>query len=392
MNATQKNFVQVHGRRLAYVEAGSGDPIVFLHGNPTSSFVWRDVIPAVTHLGRCLAPDLLGMGDSDKLPGSGPGSYTFEDHRHYLDGWFNAVGATDHLTLVLHDWGSALGFDWAHRHPAAIRAIAYMEAIVRPISWDDLPDGAAGLFRALRSPAGEQMILRDNFFVENLLPAGVQRPLAPEVLAEYRRPFAQPGEGRRPTLTWPRQIPIDGEPATVADIVAGYGSWMTANTIPKLFIKAHPGASLAGAPREFCRTWPNQRETTVPGIHLLQEDSAPQIAHALAEWITDPNRPPAPRHPTAGGQPPGHRPKGPLTSPDPPHPPSTQHRPPGHTGRQACPLRLGTPSQAPSQRRPLTQPRIINRPRSAHNGSVSPRPAGRVVCRTNATGPLKFSK
>ena len=294
MKATQKNFVQVHGRRLAYVEAGSGDPIVFLHGNPTSSFVWRDVIPAVTHLGRCLAPDLLGMGDSDKLPGSGPGSYTFEDHRHYLDGWFTAVGATDHLTLVLHDWGSALGFDWAHRHPAAIHAIAYMEAIVRPISWDDLPDGAAGLFRALRSPAGEQMILRDNFFVENLLPSGVQRALAPGVLAEYQRPFAQPGEGRRPTLTWPRQIPIDGEPATVAEIVTGYGNWMTANTIPKLFINARPGASLVGAPREFCRTWPNQREITVPGIHLLQEDSAPQIGHALAEWINDPSRPPAP--------------------------------------------------------------------------------------------------
>ena len=295
MKATQKNFVAVHGRRLAYVAAGSGDPIVFLHGNPTSSFVWRDVIPAVAHLGRCLAPDLLGMGDSDKLPGSGPGSYTFEDHRHFLDGWFNAVGATDHLTLVLHDWGSALGFDWAHRHPAAIRAIAYMEAIVRPISWDDLPDGAAGLFRALRSPAGEQMILRDNLFVENLLPSGVQRPLAPEVLAEYQRPFAQPGEGRRPTLTWPRQIPIDGEPATVAEIVAGYGSWMTTNTIPKLFINAHPGASLVGAPREFCRTWPNQREITVPGIHLLQEDSAPQIGHALAEWINDPSHhPPAP--------------------------------------------------------------------------------------------------
>jgi len=294
VKATQKNFVEVHGRRLAYVEAGSGDPIVFLHGNPTSSFVWRDVIPAVAHLGRCLAPDLLGMGDSDKLPGSGPGSYTFEEHRRYLDGWFTAAGAPDHLTLVLHDWGSALGFDWAHRHPAAIRAIAYLEAIVRPISWDELPGGAARLFRALRSPAGEQMILRDNIFVETLLPAGVQRALAPEVLAEYQRPFAQPGEARRPTLTWARQIPIDGEPATVAGIVAGYGAWMTANTIPKLFINAHPGASLTGAPREFCRTWPNQSEITVPGIHLLQEDSAAQIGHALAEWINHPGRPPAP--------------------------------------------------------------------------------------------------
>jgi haloalkane dehalogenase len=288
MNPTRKNFAEVHGLRLAYAEAGRGDPIVLLHGNPTSSFVWRDVIPAVTHLGRCLAPDLLGMGDSDKLPASGPGSYTFADHRHYLDAWFDAVGATDHVTLVFHDWGSALGFDWARRHPGAIQAIAYMEAIVQPIGWDDLPDGAADLFRALRSQAGEQMILRDNFFIESLLPSGVLRPLAPEVLDEYRRPFAQPGEDRRPTLTWPRQIPIDGEPATVAEVVAGYGSWMTANTIPKLFINADPGASLTGAPREFCRTWPNQREITVPGIHLLQEDSAREIGHTLADWISDP--------------------------------------------------------------------------------------------------------
>ena len=290
MTALQKNFAHVHGLRLAYVEAGGGDPIVFLHGNPTSSFVWRDVIPAVAGLGRCLAPDLVGMGDSDKLPGSGPGSYTLADHRRYLDGWFDAVGVTDRVTLVLHDWGSALGFDWARRHPAAIQAIAYMEAIVRPIRWQDLPPGFPDLLQALRSPAGEEMILQDNFFVERLLPAGVQRPLPPDVLDEYRRPFAQPGEGRRPTLTWPRQIPIDGEPADVAAVVSRYGSWMAENTIPKLFVNADPGATLTGAQRQFCRTWPSQHEITVPGIHLLQEDSARQIGLALAEWVSGPAR------------------------------------------------------------------------------------------------------
>ena len=285
MTTPQKNFAEVDGLHLAYVEAGGGDPIVFLHGNPTSSFVWRDVIPAVAELGRCLAPDLLGMGDSDKLPGSGPGSYTLADHRRYLDGWFDAMSVTDRVTLVLHDWGSALGFDWARRHPAAIQAIAYMEAIVRPIGWQDFPPGSAALFRALRSLAGEEMILQDNLFVERLLPAGVLRPLSPEVLDEYRRPFTQPGEGRRPTLTWPRQIPIDGEPVDVAAVVTRYASWMAENMIPKLFVNADPGATLTGAQRQFCRTWPNQREITVPGIHLIQEDSARQIGLALAEWI-----------------------------------------------------------------------------------------------------------
>lgn len=285
MPAAAKQFVNVDGMRLAYREAGRGDPIVFLHGNPTSSYLWRDVMPVVAHLGRCLAPDLIGMGDSDKLPTSGPLSYTFVEHRRYLDRWFEAAGVTDNVTLVVHDWGSALGFDWARRHPSGVRGIAYMEAIVRPLQWGDFPEGFADIFRALRSPAGEEMVLRDNFFVDGLLPAGVLRPLSPEVLDEYRRPFAVPGEGRRPTLTWPRQIPIDSEPADVAAIVASYAEWMGANTTPKLFINADPGATLVGAQRDFCRTWPSQREVTVPGVHFLQEDSAEEIGQALSAWI-----------------------------------------------------------------------------------------------------------
>jgi haloalkane dehalogenase len=279
-----KKFVEVDGRRIAFVETGQGDPIVFLHGNPTSSYLWRDVIPAVAGLGRCLAPDLIGMGDSDKLPDSGPGSYTYVEHRRYLDGWFDAVGVTDGVTLVVHDWGSALGFDWASRHPDAVRGIAYMEAIVQPIRWSDFPPAGADIFKAFRSPEGEELILNRNLFVEAVLPGSVLKPLAPEVMEEYRRPFAEGGEGRRPTLTWPRQIPIEGEPADVIAIVEGYGEWLVTSPVPKLFVNAEPGAILTGVQREFCRTWPNQTEVTVPGIHFIQEDSGEQIGKAVASW------------------------------------------------------------------------------------------------------------
>jgi haloalkane dehalogenase len=280
-----KQFVSVDGTRLAFVEVGSGEPIVFLHGNPTSSFLWRDVIPKVSHLGRCLAPDLVGMGDSDKLADSGPTAYTFAEHRGYLDRWFDAVGATEKVTLVVHDWGSALGFDWASRHPHAVRAIAYMEAIVAPATWADLPPQAVELFRALRSPAGEDMILAQNLFVEAVLPGTVLTPMRPEILDEYRRPFASTGEGRRPTLSWARQIPIDGEPADVDDVVRRYSTWMAQTNTPKLFVNAEPGMTLVGRQRELCRAWPAQTEVTVAGLHLIQEDSGPEIGQALAGWL-----------------------------------------------------------------------------------------------------------
>jgi haloalkane dehalogenase len=280
-----KRSTLVNGLRMAYVESGGGDPIVFLHGNPTSSYLWRTVIPEVEPLGRCLAPDLIGMGDSDKLPGSGPGSYTYVQHRHYLDGWFEALGVARSVTLVVHDWGSALGFDWASRHPDAVRGIAYMEAIVRPLNWAEWPAVATDIFKALRSPQGEEMILDKNLFVEAVLPASVLTPLSAEVHDEYRRPFARQGEGRRPTLTWPRQIPIEGEPADVDAIVRGYSEWLASSPVPKLFVNAEPGAILVGAQREWCPTWPNQQEVTVPGIHFVQEDSGPQIGRAIADWL-----------------------------------------------------------------------------------------------------------
>jgi haloalkane dehalogenase len=286
---TNKRYADVLGQRMAYVEVGEGRPIVLLHGNPTSSFLWRNVIPHLAGLGRCLAPDLIGMGDSDKLEPSGPDRYTFAEHRRFLDAWFEEVGvaAAGDVVLVVHDWGSALGFDWARRHPEAVAGIAYMEAILCPITWADFPDNARHIFQVFRSPAGEEVILEKNVFVEGVLPNAVLKPLSEEVMAEYRRPFATPGEGRRPTLTWPRQIPIEGEPADVVEVVETYGAWLAGNDrLPKLFVNAEPGAILTGRPREVCRAWPNQTEVTVAGDHFVQEDSADEIGAAVAEWMS----------------------------------------------------------------------------------------------------------
>lgn len=285
----QKRRRRVLDGEMAYVEVGEGDPIVLLHGNPTSSYLWRNVLPYLQSRGRCIAPDLIGMGDSDKLPDSGPSSYRFVEHRRYLDALLDALDVHERVTLVVHDWGSALGFDWANRHREAVRGIAYMEAIARPQGWDHWDKMGAGsrpVLQALRSEAGEAMILRDNLFIERMLPEAVLRTLSGEEMAEYRRPFAEPGEGRRPTLTWPREIPIEGEPADVAAIVAGYADWLATSSVPKLFVKGEPGAILAvEANLDFVRGWPAQTEVTVAGIHFLQEDSPDEIGRAIADWI-----------------------------------------------------------------------------------------------------------
>lgn len=281
----EKQRMSVLGQSMAYVEIGSGDPILFLHGNPSSSYLWRNVIPHLEALGRCIAPDLLGMGDSQKLPASGPGAYRFVEHRRYLDALLEALTVNQRVTLVLHDWGSALGFDWANRHRSAVKGIAYMEAIVRPRTWDEWPEAARGMFQALRSPAGEQMILERNFFVETIVPGSVLRRLTEVEMAHYRRPFAEPGEGRRPMLTWPRQIPVEGEPADVTEIVSAYAQWLAGSTIPKLFVNGEPGAALTGALRDFCRSWSAQTEVTVRGRHFLQEDSPDEIGQAIATWM-----------------------------------------------------------------------------------------------------------
>jgi haloalkane dehalogenase len=281
----EKQRVEVLGRRMAYIEAGRGDPILFLHGNPTSSYLWRNVIPWLEPLGRCIAPDLIGMGDSDKLSPSGPQSYRFVEHRRYLDAFCQALGLKARTTLVLHDWGSALGFDWANRNRNAVNGIAYMEAIVQPISWSDFPAPVKPVFEAFRSPAGESLILEQNLFIEQVLPGAIMRKLADNEMTAYRQPFARPGEDRRPTLTWPRQIPIDGEPADVVEIVAAYADWLAKSRgLPKLFVNAEPGAILRGKQREFCRTWPDQHEVTVAGIHFIQEDSPDEIGRAVSDW------------------------------------------------------------------------------------------------------------
>jgi haloalkane dehalogenase len=280
----EKRTIEINGRRLAYVESGDGDPIVFQHGNPTSSYLWRNVMPHVTDQGRCIAVDLPGMGDSDKLHESGPDSYRYVHHRDFLFAAWDALGVRDNVTLVIHDWGSALGFDWAYQHADAVLGIAYMEALVRPVSWAEWPAEAAEIFRAFRSPAGEAMVLEKNVFIERVLPGSVLRELADEEMSVYRRPYRNPGEDRRPTLTWPRQIPIDGEPADVHAIVSAYAEWMSQNDIPKLFINAEPGAILRGAQRDFCRTWNNQTEVTVAGSHFIQEDSPHEIGAAIAAW------------------------------------------------------------------------------------------------------------
>ena len=287
MNAAplEKRYIDVNGRRMAYAEAGSGDPIVFQHGNPTSSYLWRNVMPALAGAGRCIAVDLIGMGDSDKLPDSGPDRYNYFEHRDFLFAAWEALGIQDRVTLVVHDWGSALGFDWAMQHADRVRGIAYMEGIVKPLLWSEWPENARDIFQAFRSEAGDTIVLEKNVFVERVLPSSILRELSAEEMQEYRRPFLEAGEARRPTLTWPRQIPFDGEPKAVHDVVAAYSEWLHESTVPKLFVNADPGSILVGPQREFCRTFKNQTEVTVSGLHFIQEDSPAEIAAAIGGWL-----------------------------------------------------------------------------------------------------------
>lgn len=284
----QVSKIQVLGKTIAYREMGAGDPIVLLHGNPTSSYLWRDVMPALAPLGRVIAPDLIGHGDSDKLPASdGDDRYSFATSYRYLDGLLQALGITEKVTLVIHDWGSALGFHWAQKHPDAVRGIAYMEAVVMPLpTWDDWPEKARGIFQGFRSPKGEDLILNRNLFIEAVLPSSIMRPLTEEEMATYRAPFADAPD-RQVMLNWPREIPIAGEPPLMVALVQSYADWLAQSTIPKLFINADPGSILVGAQRDFCRTWPNQTEVTVKGLHFVQEDSGADIGRAVALWLQD---------------------------------------------------------------------------------------------------------
>ena len=281
----EKKFASVKGKQIAYVEEGSGDPIVLLHGNPTSSFLWRNVIPELVESGRVIVPDLIGQGDSEKLPASeGPERYTLEVAYSYVDGLLESIGANENVTLVIHDWGTGVGFLWAMRHPAAVKGVAYMEGIVKPVSWSDWPESAVGIFKGFRSDKGEDLILNRNMFIEGVLPSSVIRPLSNTEMDAYRAPHLETDD-RQPLLNWPRQIPIEGEPEDVVALVNEYGAFMAASDMPKLFINADPGSILVGAQREFCRSWPNQQEVTVKGLHFIQEDSPVEIDQAVANWL-----------------------------------------------------------------------------------------------------------
>jgi haloalkane dehalogenase len=280
----KQKFAEVKGKRMAYIDEGAGSAIVFQHGNPTSSYLWRNVMPHCAGLNRLIACDLIGMGGSEKLSNSGPDRYGYQEQREFLFGLWDKLDLGNDVILVIHDWGSALGFDWARQNPERVKGIVYMEAIVKPVTWQDWPEKARKVFQGFRSERGEEMVLEKNIFVERVLPSSVLRGLTEEEMAIYRAPFATPGEDRRPTLSWPRQLPIEGEPASVAAIVDDYGRWLAESPVPKLFINAEPGSILTGAARDFCRNWPNQKEITVKGSHFIQEDSPHEIGSAIADF------------------------------------------------------------------------------------------------------------
>ena len=280
----KKQKISINNKNIAYVESGSGDPIIFLHGNPTSSYLWRNITPHLESQGRCICIDLIGMGDSDKLDNPDENSYQFEEHYHYVNAAIESLTNGENITFVIHDWGSALGFNWCYHNPDSIKGIAYMEAIVKEMTWEDWRDEAKGIFQGFRSDAGESLVLEKNYFIEKVLPGSIIRALSSDEMNEYRRPFLNSGEDRRPTLSWPREIPIEGQPRNVCEIVNQYAEWMQTNDIPKLFINAEPGAITTGRIREFCRSWKNQTEVTVKGKHFVQEDSPDEIGKAISTW------------------------------------------------------------------------------------------------------------
>ena len=283
-NASTKKKILINNKNIAYVDSGSGDPIIFLHGNPTSSYLWRNITPHLETQGRCISIDLIGMGDSDKLDNPDENSYLFEEHYHYISAAIESLTDGENISFVIHDWGSALGFNWCFNNPDSVKGITYMEAIVKEMTWEDWDNDAKSIFQGFRSDAGESLVLEKNYFIEKVLPGSIIRALSSDEMNEYRRPFLNSGEDRRPTLSWPREIPIEGQPRNVCEIVNQYAEWMQTNDIPKLFINAEPGAITTGRIREFCRSWKNQTEVTVKGIHFIQEDSPDDIGKAISTW------------------------------------------------------------------------------------------------------------
>ena len=283
--ANKKTMV-INDKVMSYIDEGEGDTIIFQHGNPTSSYLWRNIMPHLEGQGRLIACDLIGMGDSEKLTNSGPNSYSYFEQRDFLFEVLEKLNIGKNVIFVIHDWGSALGFDWSYQNQERVQGIAYMEAIVRPVSWDEWPENATRVFQGFRSDAGESMVLEKNIFIERVLPSSIMRELTDTEMNEYRRPFSKSGEDRRPTLSWPRQIPIQGEPREVVEVVQNYSEWLSSSDFPKLFVNADPGSILIGNQREFCRSWPNQKEVTVQGLHFMQEDSSEEIGKAISSFVS----------------------------------------------------------------------------------------------------------
>ena len=281
----KKKYIQVKNKSMAYVDEGNGETFLFLHGNPTSSYLWRNIAPHIEDLGRVVIPDLIGMGDSDKLDGIDNKDYQYHGQYDYLTSLLDSLDIGNDIHLIIHDWGSAMGFQFARENPNRIKSITYMEAIVMPLTWDQWPDAATKIFGLFRSEAGEELVLEKNFFVERILLADSSSGYTDEERSEYIRPFMNEGEDRRPTLTWPRQIPLDGEPSKVVEEVKQNAEFHKDSEIPKLFINAKPGSILVGDQREFARTWKNQKEVTVSGSHFIQEDSSEEIGSALRDFV-----------------------------------------------------------------------------------------------------------
>ena len=282
----EKKKININNKTMSYIDEGEGDAIVFQHGNPTSSYLWRNVMPHLEGQGRLIACDLIGMGDSEKLTNSGPNSYNYFEQRDFLFALLEKLNIGNKVVFVIHDWGSALGFDWSFQNQERVQGIAYMEGMVKPVTWAEWPENATKVFQGFRSEAGESMVLDKNIFVEKVLPSSIMRELSDEEMNEYRRPFLNAGEDRRPTLSWPRQIPIEGEPQEVVEVVENYSNWLSSSDLPKLFINADPGSILTGKQREFCRSWPNQEEVTVKGTHFIQEDSPDEIGKAVSNFVS----------------------------------------------------------------------------------------------------------
>ena len=280
-----KNYKEILGKQMAYLDSGEGQSIVFLHGNPASSFLWRNITPSVEGLGRIVVPDLIGMGDSEKLEGENNPDYQYHGQYKYLSALLDSLDLGNEINLVIHDWGSAMGFQYARENPDRIKSITFMEAIVMPLTWDQWPENARNIFQLMRSEAGEEIVLEKNVFVERILLNDSAKGFSDEEKAEYIRPFKNPGEDRRPTLTWPRQIPVDGSPQAVIDEVIKNGEFHKESSIPKLFINADPGSILIGDQREFVRSWNNLKEVTVKGNHFIQEHSPKEIGEALKSFI-----------------------------------------------------------------------------------------------------------